>query len=76
MNKIIVCSGNTVGVVGVPKEIKILPLGLVHSQKGDFRVDDESVELIRQQFKDRKLGLSTLFQTNFFRLFFRYCTGV
>lgn len=34
MNKIIVCSGNTVGVVGVPKEIKILPLGLVHSQKG------------------------------------------
>ncbi len=24
----------------------------------------------------RKAGLSTLFQTNFFRLFFRYCTGV
>ena len=23
-----------------------------------------------------KVGLSTLFQTNFFRLFFRYCTGV
>ena len=23
-----------------------------------------------------KFGLSTLFQTNFFRLFFRYCTGV
>ena len=23
-----------------------------------------------------KGGLSTLFQTNFFRLFFRYCTGV
>ena len=23
-----------------------------------------------------KTGLSTLFQTNFFRLFFRYCTGV
>ena len=23
-----------------------------------------------------KYGLSTLFQTNFFRLFFRYCTGV
>ena len=41
----------------MPKEIKILPLGLVHSQKGDFRVDDESVELIRQQFKYRKLDL-------------------
>ena len=26
--------------------------------------------------KDGKVGLSTLFQTNFFRLFFRYCTGV
>ena len=30
--------------------------------------------------KDNKFlennGLSTLFQTNFFRLFFRYCTGV
>lgn len=24
----------------------------------------------------RELGLSTLFQTNFFRLFSRYCTGV
>jgi len=24
----------------------------------------------------RIFGLSTLFQTNFFRLFFRYCTGV
>ena len=23
-----------------------------------------------------EIGLSTLFQTNFFRLFFRYCTGV
>nr|DAZ48872.1 MAG TPA: hypothetical protein [Caudoviricetes sp.] len=33
------------------------------------------------QFKDlyipvKMFGLSTLFQTNFFRLFFRYCTGV
>ena len=27
--------------------------------------------LTKEQF-----GLSTLFQTNFFRLFFRYCTGV
>ena len=27
-------------------------------------------------FPDIIIGLSTLFQTNFFRLFFRYCTGV
>ena len=26
--------------------------------------------------KIKDVGLSTLFQTNFFRLFFRYCTGV
>ena len=26
--------------------------------------------------EERSSGLSTLFQTNFFRLFFRYCTGV
>ena len=30
-----------------------------------------------ERIEDGKLsGLSTLFQTNFFRLFFRYCTGV
>lgn len=27
-------------------------------------------------YKKIDVGLSTLFQTNFFRLFFRYCTGV
>ena len=27
-------------------------------------------------YKEIQLGLSTLFQTNFFRLFSRYCTGV
>lgn len=41
----------------MPTEIKILPLGRVHSQKGDFNVDEESFELIRKQFKDRKLDL-------------------
>ena len=34
----------------------------------DFLVGNQSVLI--------DLGLSTLFQTNFFRLFFRYCTGV
>ena len=54
---IVICSGGMVDVEGVPEEIKILPLGHVHSQKGDFEVDDESVELIRKQFKSRKLDL-------------------
>lgn len=29
------------------KLVKLLPLGLVHSTKGDFLVDDESFRLIR-----------------------------
>ena len=43
-------------------------------QKAISKKAEESV----QEF-DKELdvvGLSTLFQTNFFRLFFRYCTGV
>lgn len=35
---------------------------------------------LRKEFRHQgymvETGLSTLFQTNFFRLFFRYCTGV
>lgn len=54
---IVICSGGMVGVEGVPEEIKILPLGHVHSQKGDFEVDDESVEMICKKFKSRKLDL-------------------
>lgn len=57
MTKLIVCAGQGVELSGIPTEIKILPLGRVHSQKGDFNVDDESFELIRKQFKDRKLDL-------------------
>lgn len=57
MNGVIACSGGMVNVEGVPEEIKLLPLGHVHSQKGDFLVDDESAELIRKQFKSRKLDL-------------------
>lgn len=53
----VVCSGNVVDVGSVPEEIKILPMGHVHSQKGDFEVDAESVELIRNQFKSRKLDM-------------------
>ena len=53
----IVCSTEAVSADGAPEEIKILPLGVVHSQKGDFIVDDESAGLIIEQFKDRKLDL-------------------
>lgn len=57
MAKLIACAGEDIELSGVPTEIKILPLGRVHSQKGDFNVDEESFELIRKQFKDRKLDL-------------------
>ena len=37
---------------------------------------DELTEACEQGKTKKDFGLSTLFQTNFFRLFFRYCTGV
>lgn len=57
MEGIAVCSGVVVDVEGVPEEIKILPLGYVQSQKGDFEVDDESVGLIQGQFKSRRIDI-------------------
>lgn len=57
MGDMVACSGGMVNVEGVPEEIKILPLGHVHTQKGDFDVDDESVSLIRKQFQSRRLDL-------------------
>lgn len=46
-----------VNVSEAPDEIKILPLGTVHSQKGDFIVDDESFDLISRHFESRGLDL-------------------
>lgn len=46
-----------VNVSEAPDEIKILPLGTVHSQKGDFVVDDESFDLINRHFENRGLDL-------------------
>lgn len=40
-----------------PKEVKLLPLGKVHTTEGDFTVDDESIEEILKYFKERKLDL-------------------
>ena len=57
MKGIAICSGEAVNVDNIPEEVKLLPLGHVHSQKGDFFVDSESAELIRKQFKSRKVDL-------------------
>ena len=39
------------------KLVKLLPLGLVHSTKGDFLVDNESFQAIRCKFTERKLQI-------------------
>lgn len=39
------------------KLVKLLPLGLVHSLKGDFLVDNESYQAIRSKFNERQLQI-------------------
>jgi len=41
----------------------------------EFQIEIKE-ELARVETIQAETGLSTLFQTNFFRLFSRYCTGV
>ena len=43
---------------------------------GGISVIGGAVAVIHKWISPAINGLSTLFQTNFFRLFFRYCTGV
>lgn len=57
MKGLYACALEGMELTDVPSEIKLLPLGIVHSQKGDFLVDDESFELIRKRFKERKLDI-------------------
>lgn len=53
--KTYICRAQPTDIEGVPEEIKILPLGLVHSQKGDFVVDEKSYQMMLKEFKERKL---------------------
>lgn len=53
----VVCTADQVAMNGVPDEIKLLPLGMVHNQKQDFIVDDESCQMIIDNFKGRRLDL-------------------
>jgi len=41
-----------------------------------IEVTDDNIKAFERVARKYNVGLSTLFQTNFFRLFFRYCTGV
>ena len=43
---------------------------------GKKKLEDLHADIDVLTCDEKTIGLSTLFQTNFFRLFFRYCTGV
>lgn len=49
--------GDSVELQDAPEVIKLLPLGHVHSEKGDFEVDKESFDLMKRRFLERGLDL-------------------
>ncbi|BFH17028.1 phage protease [Paenibacillus melissococcoides] len=57
LKKWIVCSGTVTEVQGVPTVIKLLPLGHVKSQKGNFVVDEESFRAMKETFHRRALDI-------------------
>ena len=50
--------------------------GLDNAMQGELLEFPGEVYGMVLNLEEDNVGLSTLFQTNFFRLFFRYCTGV
>jgi phage I-like protein len=57
MAKLFVCSGGQSEVNGAPEKVRLLPLGHVKSQKGDFDVDEESFRLMKQTFLERGIDI-------------------
>ncbi|EES73455.1 hypothetical protein POTG_01750 [Paenibacillus sp. oral taxon 786 str. D14] len=53
MAKLIACQSPATQIEGVPDKIKIIPLGLVKSQKGNFVVDSESFAAMKKAFEER-----------------------
>lgn len=54
-NEVMIACSQTVD--GAPATIKLLPLGMVKSQKGNFLVDKESFESIKRQFESRGVDI-------------------
>lgn len=57
MSKLYVLKGEQTEIKGIPEIIPILPLGNVHSQKGNFNVDEESYTLMKEHMKKRGLDI-------------------
>jgi phage I-like protein len=57
MSKLTVCKGGEAELKGAPDVVKILPLGLVKSQRGDFTVDRESFDDIKNKFQSRGIDI-------------------
>lgn len=57
MAKLIACQSPATEIEGVPDKIKIMPLGKVTSQKGNFVVDSESFAAMKRKFEERKIDV-------------------
>lgn len=57
MAKKFILSVSSSEIQGAPETVKLLKLGMVKSQKGDFIVDEESFQRIKNTFKDRGIDI-------------------
>lgn len=57
MTKKLILNVSSTEIQGAPDVVKLLPLGMVKSQKGDFLVDEESFQRIKNTFKERAIDI-------------------
>lgn len=56
-NEMMLLSAGNVEIADVPEEVKLLPLGMVCSTKGDFMVTKDSARSILENFEKRKIDI-------------------
>lgn len=57
MSKTYICAATSEEIVDVPDRIRVLPIGHVVSDKGEFEVDDESFRLMKAQMEKHGVDL-------------------
>lgn len=57
MKGFIICKGDKTKIEGVPEIVKLLPIGHIQSQKGDFDVDSESFAEMKRNFEGRGIDI-------------------